>query len=90
MNLILIDGCQTEKSKNLYIVKTFDIYFDCARTASKLFNLNDVMIKRSASKSILYSVIKFSYITQQEFNNIKTQSPAKVVGDFFYKGDTDG
>lgn len=48
------------------------------------------MIKRFANKSILYSGMKFNYITQQEYNNIKTQFPKKVVGNFFYKGDTDG
>lgn len=71
------------KNQKPIYCETQDIYFDCARTASNYLNLNDVMIKRSINRLNLYRKMKFTYISQEQFNKIKTESPDKAIGDFF-------
>lgn len=89
------DDIKLNYSENLRIVNQKPIY--CQNTNTYYRNSNLVaeylstdqeefsprQIRRSIQREGQYRGKKFNYITQEEFNKIKMESPDKVVGDFF-------
>ena len=75
------------KKKPLYC-PTVDRYYSSASDAEKDlstedFSLSPRNIRNSAQISRTYKGYDFCFITQEEFNKVKSKSPSKVVGDFF-------
>ena len=73
--------------KPIYCVSN-DTYYRDANIAAKELSTSDKtfysrQIRQAISRNTKYLGYKFVFVTQQEFNNIKTLSPSKVVGDFF-------
>ena len=79
--------------KPIYCISNDKYYRDSNIASNELSTNNKTFhprqIRQAISRGHKYLGYKFAFITQQEFNNIKTLSPAKVVGDFFNKGDAD-
>lgn len=58
-------------------------YYDCAKSIAEKYSIHSELIKRSIVNKTTYKNMKFEYITQEQFNKHKMESPTKVVGDFF-------
>lgn len=67
---------------------TNSTYYDSAQLAAKMLSTDEVKfnpkpIKVSIHKDRDYKGYRFQFITQEQFNKIKSESPALAHGDFF-------
>lgn len=86
---------RTQRGQKPIYCTSNDTYYRDANIAANELSTSDKtfyprQIRQAISRGQNYFGLKFVFVKQQEFNEIKMQSPTKVAGDFFYKGDTDG
>lgn len=70
------------------LCETNGMYYRTANDAAKHLTTDELsfrprQIRTSISRGSKYFGYKFSFITQKQFNKVKSESPSKVVGDYF-------
>ena len=69
--------------------ETNGLYYRTANDAAENLSKNGIPfharpIRKSISRGSEYKGYRFKFITQEQFNKIKSESPEKVVGDYFF------
>lgn len=88
LHMLMATGKVQRGQKPIYCIDT-DMFFRTANLTAQFLSSSDKkfssrQIRQSITKGKKYFGYEFKFITQEEFNEVKTKSPSKVVGDFFY------
>lgn len=83
-----LDKGQIDRGQKPVFCETNGMYYRTANDAAKHLTTDELsfrprQIRTSISRGSKYFGYKFSFITQKQFNKVKSESPSKVVGDYF-------